>query len=238
MTYKCVIIDDEPLAAGIIEEHIKCTPSLHLERSFTNPVKAYEYLSEYKTDILFIDIQMPDLSGIELVKQLEFKPAVIFTTAFDQYALEGFRVDAMDYLLKPVDYPEFLKAVEKAKKWLDLTHKVLDIQQDNQFLFIKSEHRVTRIELNAIKFIEGMSEYVRIHREHEKPVMTLLSIRALESHLPKDQFMRIHKSYLVNLTKIKDIENNFVTFGDGKILPVSKAFKPRLLEFINHHTIR
>jgi two-component system, LytTR family, response regulator LytT len=232
MIFNCVIIDDEPLAIDVITEHIERTPSLNLAQKFTHSVKAFEYLSENKTDIIFVDIQMPDLTGIELVKKLEYKPAIIFTTAFDKYAVEGFRVDAIDYLLKPVDYPDFLKAIEKAKKWIISTYQVLDLKLDKQFLFIKSEHKLTRIELSSIKYIEGMSEYVRIHRENAKPIMSLLNLKSLERKLPENLFMRVHKSYIINLSKITEIENNIIICTDGKMIPVSKMYKQNFQDYI------
>ena len=150
---------------------------------------------------LAIDIRMPDLSGIDLVRNLEYKPVIIFTTAYDKYAVEGFKVDAVDYLLKPVDYPEFLKVAEKAKKWIYAKNEIVSIKSDKEFLFIKSEYKIIRIDLKTIKYIEGMSEYVRIHREHAKSIMSLLSLKSLEEQLPEDQFMRVHKSYIINLKK-------------------------------------
>lgn len=233
MKLRCVVIDDEPLAIDIIARHIAQTPFLTLTQSFTHPVKAFEYLSENTVDILFIDIRMPDLSGMELVRNLENKPVIIFTTAYDTYAVEGFKVDAVDYLLKPVDYPEFLKAAEKAKKWIYAKNEMISIQPDKEFLFIKSEHKIIRIDLNSIKYIQGMSEYVRIHRENGRPVMSLLSLKSFEEQLPEDQFMRVHKSYIINLKKITEINGNIIVCNDGVKIPVSKLYKDRFQEYIN-----
>lgn len=235
MKLKCVIIDDEPLAIDVIAGHIVHTPFLSLTQKFTHSVKAFEYLSENRIDIIFIDIQMPDLSGIELVRNLEYKPVIIFTTAFDKYAVEGFKVDAVDYLLKPVDYPEFLKAAEKAKQWILAKNKIINIKSNKEFLFIKSEYKIIRIELKTIKYIEGMSEYVRIHREHAKSIMSLLSLKSLEEQLPEDQFMRVHKSYIVNLKKITEIESNIIVCGDGITIPVSKLYRDKFQDYINKY---
>jgi DNA-binding LytR/AlgR family response regulator len=235
MKLKCVIIDDEPLAIDVIAGHIEQTPFLSLAERFTHPVKAYQYLSENKIDILFVDIQMPDLSGIELVTNLEYKPVIIFTTAFDKYAMEGFKVDAVDYLLKPVDYPEFLKAAEKARMWIIARNEIVSIKSDKEFLFIKSEYKIIRIDLKTITYIEGMSEYVRIHREHARSVMSLLSLKSLEEQLPEDQFMRVHKSYIVNLKKITEIENNIIVCGDGITIPVSKLYRDKFQAYINEN---
>lgn len=235
MKFKCVVIDDEPLAIDVIAGHISRTPFLELQEKFTHAVKAFRYLSENHTDILFIDIQMPDLSGLEFVKNLEYQPAIIFTTAFDMYALEGFRADAVDYLLKPVDYPEFLKAVEKAGRWIAGREKIINVKSDREFLFIRSEHRMIRIDLSAIKYIEGMSEYVRIHRENSKAVMSLISLKAIEDQLPPDQFMRVHKSYIVNLKKISEVEGNIIVIGDGINIPVSKLYKDKFQEYLERN---
>lgn len=233
MILKCIIIDDEPLAIDVIAVHMAKTPFLELAGKFTHPVKAFEFLSENKIDLLFIDIQMPDLSGLDLVHKLQYKPAVIFTTAYDQYALEGFKADAIDYLLKPVDYPEFLKAAEKARKWIAARDKVISVKSDKEFLFIKSEYKIIRIDLKTIKYIEGMSEYVRIHRENAKSVMTLMSLKSLEDQLPEDQFMRIHKSYIVNLKKISEIESNIIVCVDGFTIPVSRLYKDKFQDYID-----
>jgi len=235
MKLKCVIIDDEPLAIDVIAGHVMQTPFLTLSEKFTHSVKALEYLSKNSIDILFVDIQMPDLSGIDLVSKLEYKPVIVFTTAYDNYALQGFKVDAVDYLLKPVDYPEFLKAAEKARTWISARNEIVSIKSDKEFLFIKSEHKIIRIDLKTIKYIEGMSEYVRIHREHARPVMSLLSLKSLEDQLPEDLFMRVHKSFIVNLKKISEIENNIIVCGDGITIPVSKLYREKFQAYLNEN---
>lgn len=235
MNLKCVIIDDEPLAIDIIEGHILRTGFLELQAKFTNPVVAFDYLTKALTDILFIDIQMPDLSGLELVRRLDHKPLLIFTTAYDKYALEGFKADAIDYLLKPVDYPEFLKAAEKARKWITANNKNQIIRSDKDFLFIKSEHKIIRIDLKSIRYIKGMSEYVKIYRDNARPVMSLISLKSLEGQLPEDQFMRVHKSYIVNLQKISEVESNKIICGDGTPIPVSTLYKEKFQTYLNKH---
>ena len=233
MELKCVIIDDEPLAIDVINEHIEKTSYLTLFAKFTNPVKAFEFLSDNRVDVLFVDIQMPDLTGLELVRNLKHQPVVIFTTAYDQYAIEGFKVDAVDYLLKPIDYPEFLKAAEKAKQWVNSKNKIINLKIDNSFLYIKSEHKLIRIDFNTIEYIEGMSEYIRIHRENKKSIMSLLSLKNLEKELPSNLFMRIHKSYIVNLNKISEIDSNIIICSNGKSLPVSRMYKDNFQNYIN-----
>ena len=235
MNLECVIIDDEPLAIQVIEEHVGKIDFLTLRHTFTNPVKAFEFLLENRVDIVFIDIRMPDLSGIDLVKKLEYQPVIIFTTAYDEYAVEGYKVDAVDYLLKPVDFPEFHKAVQKARKWINANNVIKKVQSDQDFLFIKSEHKLIRIELSAIRYIEGMSEYVRIHRENAKPIMSLLKLKSLEEQLPEDKFMRVHKSYIVNFHKITEIESNSIVCSDDTVIPVSKLYKNKFQDYINNN---
>jgi two-component system LytT family response regulator len=234
MKLRCVIVDDEPLAIKVIEGHINQTPFLELSAKFTHPLQALDYLSENETDLLFIDIQMPDLSGLDLVKGLLNPPVLILTTAYDQYAIEGFRVDAIDYLLKPIDYPEFLKACNKARELFAARHGARhDFQTSKEFLFIKSEYKIVRINFNEIRYIQGMSEYVRIFLTQGKPVMSLLSLKSLEAELPAGRFMRVHKSYIVNLEKISVIERNEIVYDNGTIIPVSPQYKAKFQEFID-----
>ena len=230
---KCVIIDDEPLALNVLEGYIKQTPFLELAEKFTNPVKAFNYLNDNEADLIFVDIQMPDLSGLDIVAKLRNKPSLIFTTAYSEYAMEGFRADAIDYLLKPIDYPDFLKAVNKAKEWIfAIKGKDIDVQSNKDFLFIKSEYKIIRINFKEIIYVQGMSEYVKIHLTNSKPIMSLLSLKSLEAQLPEDMFMRVHKSYIVNLQKINVIERNEIVYDDGTIIPVSLQYKAKFQEFV------
>ena len=234
MKIKCVIIDDEPLALTVLENYINQTPFLVLVEKFTNPVKAFNYLNENEIDLLFIDVQMPDLSGFELVKKLEKKPIIIFTTAYGEYALEGFKADALDYLLKPIDFPEFTKAVNKAKEWFEVRNEKSSAFETNQdFLFIKSEYKIIRINFSEITYIQGMSEYVKIHLSDRKPIMSLLSLKSLEAKLPTSMFLRVHKSYIVNLQKINMIERNEIVYDDGTVIPVSQQYKTQFQEFVD-----
>jgi two-component system LytT family response regulator len=176
---------------------------------------------------------MPDLNGLEFVKLLKNPPKIIFTTAYSEYALEGFKVDALDYLLKPIDYPSFLKAANKAKTWFDLQeNKQEELKSDADFLFIKSEYKIMRVKLVDIEYIEGMREYVRIHLSNDKPIMTLLSMKQLEKELPSNNFMRVHRSYIVNLSKITTIERNRIVFVKIYI-PVSEQYKAVFHQFID-----
>jgi two-component system LytT family response regulator len=191
-------------------------------------------------DLLFIDIQMPDLNGFDLVSKLKYKPLLIFTTAYEQYALEGFKIDAIDYLLKPIDFDDFSKAANKAISWFNVkkqsTEKPL-VKSNKNFLFIKSEYRIIRIELNDITYIEGINEYVKIHLVTGKPIMTLMRMKNFEQQLPEDIFMRVHKSYIVNLTKVKTIERNLIIYDGGVVIPIGLQYKSRFQNYIDNNFI-
>lgn len=228
----CIAIDDEPLALKQITSYIEKTPFLELKDSFEGPIEAITYLQTNTVDLMFVDINMPDINGLDFVKSLENPPKIIFTTAYSEYAVEGFRVDAVDYLLKPIDYATFLKASNKAKSWFDVHEKQPEqIQSNEDFLFIKSEYKIIRIKLEDIKYIEGMREYIRIHLTNDKPIMTLLSMKAMQAQLANKNFMRVHRSYIVNLNKITTIERNRIVF-DKVYIPVSDQYKEKFQQFI------
>ncbi len=231
---RCIAIDDEPLALKQMAGYIQKTPFLELEGQFDSALQAISWLQENQADLMFVDINMPDLSGMDFVKSMKSPPGVIFTTAYSEYALEGFRVDAIDYLLKPIGYGDFLKAAEKALVRISAKQKeTLRIESDENFLFIKSEYKILRINLSDIKYIEGMREYVRIHMENQRPVMTLMSMKKIEAFLPQQSFMRVHRSYIVNLKKVNTIERNRIIF-DGKVyIPVSEQYKNAFQEFLD-----
>ena len=233
---KCIAIDDEPLALKQISSYIDKTPFLELTQSFSSAIDALSTIKTEEVDLLFVDINMPDLNGLDFVKSLKTPPKIIFTTAYEQYALEGFKVDAIDYLLKPISYPEFLKAAQKAKEWFELTSAKNDtVASNNEFLFIKSEYRILRIDYKNIKYIEGMKEYVRIHLTNDKPVMTLLSMKKLSEQLPNEMFMRVHKSYIVNLKQITTIERSRIVFDNNVYIPVSDQYKNDFQHYIDNY---
>ncbi|MCX6309200.1 MAG: LytTR family DNA-binding domain-containing protein [Bacteroidia bacterium] len=232
-TIRCVALDDEPLALNILVNYINQIPELKLIEKFTNPIKALLFLNSNEVDLLFVDIQMPDLSGMQLISELKKKPVLIFTTAYSEYAVEGFKADAIDYLLKPIDYPDFERAVNKAKDWIYTKRSsVLNVQANKDFLFIKSEYKIIRINFEDIKYIQGMSEYVKIHLSNAKPIMSLISMKSLEAQLPESKFMRVHKSYIVNLQKINMIERNEIVYDDGTVIPVSQQYKEAFQTFL------
>lgn len=231
---RCIAIDDEPLALRQIEAYIDKTPFLEKVAVCDSALLAINVLKDQPVDLMFVDINMPDLSGMDFVKTLDNPPRVIFTTAYSQYAVEGFRVDALDYLLKPISYPDFLKSANKAKSWFESNQRTsLKVENNNEFLFIKSEYKIVRINFNDIKYIESMSEYVKIHLVNSKPIMSLLSMKSLEEQLPSEIFMRVHRSYIVNLTKISVIERNRIIFDGNVYIPVSDQYKSKFQDYID-----
>ncbi len=232
----CIAIDDEPLALKQMVEYINKTPFLKLAGQFESAMKAMLFLQESQVDLMFVDINMPDLSGMDFVKSLNNPPKVVFTTAYSEYAVEGFRVNALDYLLKPISYTDFLKAANKAKEQLGSTEGQTDqINYKEDFLFIKSEYKVIRIKLTDIKYIEGMREYVRIHLVNAKPVMTLASMKNFEQSLPDELFMRVHRSYIVNLNQITTIERNRIIFDEKVYIPVSEQYSEKFKKYLDEN---
>lgn len=232
MTIRCLLVDDEPLALDLLEGYVVKTPSLELAGRCSSAFQAMEMLDKTEVDLIFLDIQMPGLSGLEFSRSLKDGPKVIFTTAFEQYALEGFKVDAMDYLLKPVSYPEFLNTVNKAKRWFEHFEKAA-IPETRTSIFVKADYKLVQIEFNNILYIEGLKDYVKFCLEdNEKPVLSLMSMKSLEENLPESKFMRVHRSFIVNLDKIKTIERNRIVFGK-EYIPISENHKEKFQKFIN-----
>jgi len=233
MTIKCIAVDDEPLALKQIGAYIKKTPFLELIALNNSGFEALKCLSTNQIDLIFVDIDMPDLNGMDFVKSLKDKPYIIFTTAYTEYAVDGFKVDATDYLLKPVGYTEFLKAVNKVKNMVDLKANLSSSKAAPDHLFVKSEYKLMRIALADIKYVESMHEYVRIHLVNDKPVMTLVSMKSIEEQLPASKFMRVHRSFIVNLDRIKVVERNRIVFDNSVYIPVSDQYKDAFQQFID-----
>lgn len=236
---KCIAIDDEPLALRQIVNYIEKTPSLELVNSFSSAIKAISYLQNSEVDLMFIDINMPDLSGIDFVKTLSNPPKFIFTTAYHEYAVEGFKVDAADYLVKPISYPDFLQSAMKIEERYfseDISTKTVEIE--DQFLFVKSEYRVVKISIDDIKYIESMRDYVRIHLDSQKPIMTLLSLSKLYGALPESKFIRVHRSYIVNRDKITTIERNRIIFDSNVYIPISDQYKTKFQQFLDQYMVK
>lgn len=231
---QCIAIDDEPIALKQMVSYIDKTPNLELSGSFDNAFDAIDFIQKNTVELMFVDINMPDLSGMDFVKSLDKAPKVIFTTAYSEYAIEGFKVDALDYLLKPISYTDFLKAANKAQQWfINAQSDNLEAGVSNDFLMIKSEHKIIRLQLDTIKYIEGMREYVRFHLTDQKPIMSLMSMKKLVEALPENTFMRVHRSYIVNLNRITVIERNRILFDKDVYIPVSDQYKAKFQEFID-----
>ncbi len=239
MKISCLAIDDEPLAVKKIAEYIQKTPFLELVAECRNAHEAMEILDKNSIQIIFIDINMPDINGMEFVKSLTVRPYIVFTTAYSEYAVEGFEVNAADYLLKPISYGSFLKAANKIKDVIGLSEgnqKSLHLSTANH-IFVKSDYRLIRINFTDIKYIESMHEYISINLEGSKPILTLMSMKSIEGQLPEGQFMRVHRSFIVNLLKISLIERNRIIF-DGKVyIPVSDQYKAKFQEYIDTKSV-
>ena len=233
---KCIAIDDEPLALRQITEYIHETPFLELAGAFENAMEAMEYLSNHEVNLMFVDIQMPKINGIELVKALSPRPDIIFTTAYSDYAIDGFKLDALDYILKPIDYASFAKAANKALSHFKQKHLEEKLNSTPNHIFIKSEYKIIRIELDKIRYIEGNRGYLRFFLENAKPVMTLLSMKKIESILPPASFARVHRSYIVNLNKITMIERSQIIFDEVRI-PISEQYKERVQGYIDDNFV-
>ncbi len=231
---RCIAIDDEPLALRQLVDYISKTPYLELAGQFESAMKAIGFLDTNNVDLMFVDINMPDLNGMEFVKTLDNPPAVVFVTAYSEYAIDGFRVSALDYLLKPISYGDFLKSANKVRSWFENRPQApTEVKSNKDFLFIKSEYKILRINFDDIKYIEGMNEYIKIHLIASKPVMTLLSMKSIEEQLPSDRFMRVHRSFIVNLSKISVIERSRIIFDGNVYIPVSEQYKANFQNYID-----
>lgn len=233
----CIALDDEPLALGLIVSYIEKTPFLELRGQFDNPLDAIEFLEDNSIQLLFLDIQMPDLTGVEFAHILDKNSRVIFTTAFDKYAIEGFKLEALDYLLKPISYEVFLKSANRAKNYFKLTSSS-DLNTDEKvtsndnYLFVKADYQVKRINYDEILYFEGLKDYVKLYTESSpNPIVFHSTMKSLEKKLPTNKFMRIHRSFIVELDKIKTIERDRIIFGKVRI-PISKQYKEVFDEFI------
>lgn len=232
MTLNCIIIDDEPLARKGLKEYIQDVDFLQLAGEFENPLKATDILMHEKIDLVFLDIQMPKITGLEFVKTLSQAPLIIFTTAYPQYALDGFELNAIDYLLKPFSFDRFLKAVVKAKTQAEGSRQVKPqvAKTEPDYLFIKSDNKLVKIFYEDILFIEALQNYVAVHTKDKKHI-TYLTFKSVEDHLPPDRFLRIHKSYIVSLSKIDSIEGNEIKIGSHALI-ISRTSREEVLEKI------
>lgn len=239
--YTCIIVDDETLARELLTGHIAKIQHLEISATCASAIEAKFAIEQHQPDILFLDIQMPNLTGLELLRMLKKRPATILTTAYSEHALEGYELDVLDYLLKPIEFERFFKAVGKAVDWLDRGQpadtnvgRVLNpadiVGPAPTYFFVKSDYKIVKVVFDEILFIEALQKYVRIHTATER-VVTLMSMSQLEEALPSGKFARIHRSHIVNLEKIDSIEGNQVHIGKH-VLPVSKSQRDGFLEMI------
>ena len=232
MILTCAIVDDEPLALNLLESYVNKTPFLSLEGKYSSAVQAMNELPQKNVDLLFLDIQMPDLSGLEFSKMVNERTRIVFVTAFEQYALEGYRVNALDYLLKPVSYVDFLQAANKALQWFELTNRPETIES----IFVKSDYKLIQIELKKILYIEGLKDYIKIYTEDQpKPILSLMSLKAMEELLPSSQFMRVHRSFIVQKDKIKVVDRGRIVF-DKTYIPISESYKTEFQQFLEERS--
>ncbi len=242
MRLKTIVIDDEPLAAMLLEGYIAKTPFLEHVATFSTAVEAIGSEELPSADLLLLDIQMPTLTGLEFSRMVEPHTRIIFTTAFNQYALDGYKVNALDYLLKPIAYVDFLAAVQKAQNWFKLTGQTppaeaetTAVAQSIDSIYVKSEYKLLRIALSKILYVEGLKDYVKFQVEGEgKPILSLMNMKRAEEILPSDQFLRVHRSFIVRKDQIKVIERSHIIFGDVRV-PVGESYKPMLQEFLKIH---
>jgi len=230
---KCIVVDDEPLAAEMLATYIRKTPSLELAGTFTDPVQAVSAMAEIKPDLVFLDIQMPDLNGLELARLIPEDTRIIFTSAFRQYAFESYEVEALDYILKPIRYQKFLEAVSKAEKWMANRP-----EKSRRSAFIKTDREYRNIEFDQILYVAGMKDYVLIYLASEpEPIVTHITLKAIEEKLPSDMFMRVHRSYIVALDKITAIDSCGDILIDKISVPVSDSYRKEIEKHVKENLL-
>jgi DNA-binding LytR/AlgR family response regulator len=232
---RCIIVDDEPVARKILREFTAQVPFLELAGEFENVARTKAFLHSDHADLMFLDIEMPKMSGLDYLKKSTVDPLVILTTAFPEYALEGYELDIIDYLLKPVAFSRFLKAVQKAKEYNDLRH-TQQVVAHPTYIFVRSEKRIEKVELKDILYIESFGNYVNIHTEQKK-ILAYLTLKGLESQLPVQEFIKIHQSFLVSFSRISAIEGNQV-FINNKPLPISRNYREGVMKVVEQRMLK
>ena len=234
MKLKCAIVDDEPLAIELLVSYVNKIPFMELTGRYANAVETMKGLAENPVDVLFLDIQMPDLNGLELSKMIPETTRIVFTTAFEQYALEGFRINALDYLLKPISYAEFLEACNKALQWYKMVRQVEEPKAaEATSIFVKSEYKLLQIDLDDIRYIEGLKDYVKIYTEQSPhPILSLMNMKAIEQMLPSSRFIRVHRSFIVQKSKIREIDRNRIVYDKDLYIPIGDSYKQAFLDFL------
>ena len=232
MPVNCVIVDDEPTALQLVESYVEKTAFLKLQSAFTDPIKALEFIKEHKPELVFLDINMPDLNGIDLSKLLPKQTQVVFTTAYDQYAVESYKLNALYYLLKPFNYAEFLEAASKAEH----EHSAPQEEKiERAFIFIKADYKLHQIWFDEILFVENLKDYVRFWLKDGRKLMSLMSLKSLVNLLPGN-FMRTHRSYIVNLDSIEMVERNRIVIK-GEYIPVAEAYQEEFKTYLKSKTV-
>ena len=240
MKISCIAIDDEPLALDLIKDYSNRVPFLNLEKLFESGIEALDWLHHNTTQLIFLDIMMPEITGIQFIETLYNKPLVIFTTAYEDYALKGFELDAIDYLLKPITFDRFLKSTLKVREKIFQSKKMESGEtktpeektSEEEYIFIRSDGHLVRIDFESILFIEGMSDYLRIHTDHGK-YMTLMNFQNMLSILPYKKFIRVHRSYIVNIKQIDTIESKHIILK-GNNIPISRNYRSSLLDYLDN----
>lgn len=236
LTLRCCVVDDEPLAQELVASYIEKTPFMELVGKFSSAQDSVKTILEEDIDVVFLDIHMPQLNGMEFARIVPPTCRIIFTTAYDRYAIEGFKVNALDYLMKPISYEEFVGAANKALQWVELRRRA-DELDNKRYIIVKSEYKQVQIPIDKIQFIEGLKDYVKIYVEGEKnAILTLTSMKTIERYLPAAEFLRVHRSFIVNTSKISIIERNRIVFGNHYI-PVSESYKQAFNDYVAGYSL-
>lgn len=236
MTLNCVIIDDEPLATGLLESYAQKIPFLNVLGVYNSASDAIRTIRENTIHLLFLDIQMPEISGLEFARIIDKDTRIVFTTAFSQYAIDGYKVNALDYLLKPISFEKYLETADKALEWFESQTKQKSMLQD-RFIFLKSEYKLQKINFDDILYVEGLKDYVKIYlKDSSKNVMSLMNMKKIEEYLPKPEFMRIHRSYIVHVKEVETIDRFRMVIGN-QYLPISDSYKDTVQKFLELHSL-
>ncbi len=236
MTLNCVIIDDEPLAAELLESYAQKIAFLNILGVYNSASDAIRTIRENIIHLLFLDIQMPEISGLEFARIIDKDTRIVFTTAFSQYAIDGYKVNALDYLLKPISFEKFLETSNKALDWFESQTKQKSMVQD-RYVFLKSEYKLQKINFDDILYVEGLKDYVKIYlKDTTKNVMSLMNMKKIEEYLPKPEFMRIHRSYIVHMKEVEMIDRFRMVIGN-QYLPISDSYKDSVQKFIDLHSL-
>lgn len=253
MNIRCLVIDDEPLALQQISQYVGKIPYLELVKACSGPTEAMEVLATEQIDAIFTDIEMPDVNGLDYIRSLKIRPIIVFVTAYPNFAVEGFQVDATDYLLKPFGLTDFMRSAEKVKYQYELrkaastpqvgesdtaqgdARKSNSPELDGEYIFVRAESRTVRLKISEIKYVESRKEYVVIFSDNSIPVMTLFSLKAMEERLPKDTFMRVHRSFIVNLKKVTEVAQNRIVFDKDVNIPIGDQYREEFQKFLSKH---